>query len=133
MIIVDSSVWVDYFNGQETRETNYLDSVLGIEAVAVGDLILTEVLQGFHSDDDFQTATDLMTSLTVYDMLGEDRVIRAAECYRTLRKSGVTVRKTSDVIIGAFCIDAGIALLFSDRDFRPMVRHLNLPSALSGA
>ena len=133
MIIVDSSVWVDYFNGQETRETNYLDSVLGIEAVAVGDLILTEVLQGFRSDDDFETATELMTSLTVYDMLGEERAIRAAECYRMLRKSGVRVRKTSDVIIGAFCIDAGIALLFSDRDFRPMVRHLNLHSALSGA
>ena len=133
MIIVDSSVWVDYFNGQETPETNYLDSVLGAEPVAVGDLILTEVLQGFRSDDDFETARELMTGLTVYEMLGEERAIRAAECYRTLRRSGVTVRKTSDVIIGAFCIDAGIPLLFSDRDFRPMVRHLNLPSALSDA
>lgn len=133
MIVVDSSVWVDYFNGQETRETSYLDSILGIEPIAIGDLILAEVLQGFRDDGDFQTAKGLMTDLTVYEMLGEDKAIRAAQMYRALRQRGITVRKTSDVIIGSFCIDAGLPLLFSDRDFRPMVRHMNLASALSGA
>ncbi len=131
MILVDSSVWVDYFNGQETRQTNHLDGILGTEPVAIGDLILTEVLQGFRDDADFETAKGLMTDLTVYEMLGEDRAIRAAERYRALRRRGITLRKTTDVIIGSFCIDAGIPLLFSDRDFRPMVRHLNLGSVLS--
>jgi len=132
VIVVDSSVWVDYFNGQETRATSYLDSILGVEPVAIGDLILTEVLQGFRDDGDFETARDLLTELTVYEMLGQTRAIRAAECYRALRKIGITVRKTNDVIIGSFCIDSGIPLLFSDRDFSPMVRHLNLGTALSG-
>ncbi len=133
MIVVDSSVWVDFFNGQQSRETDYLDGVLAIEPVAVGDLILTEVLQGFRDDGDFETAKDLLVNLTVYEMLGSERAIRAAEHYRTLRKRGITVRRTSDVIIGSFCIDTGIPLLFSDRDFQPMVRHLNLVPAMSSA
>ena len=133
MIVVDSSVWVDFFNGHQSRETDYLDGVLAIEPVAVGDLILTEVLQGFRDDGDFETAKDLLVNLTVYEMLGSERAIRAAEHYRTLRKRGITVRRTSDVIIGSFCIDTGIPLLFSDRDFQPMVRHLNLVPAVSSA
>ena len=128
MILVDSSVWVDYFNGRVTPQTDYLDGVLGEEWVAVGDLILAEVLQGFRRDRHFAIAADLMTSLTVFEMLGEARAIRAAQCYRALRRRGVTVRKTSDVIIGAFCVDERIPLLFSDRDFGPMVRHLDMPA-----
>ena len=133
MIVVDSSVWVDFFNGHPSRETDCLDRVLGVEPVAVGDLILTEVLQGFRDEGDFETAKDLLMNLTVYEMLGSERAIRAAEHYRTLRKRGITVRRTSDVIIGSFCIDTGIPLLFSDRDFQPMVRHLNLVPAVSSA
>ena len=130
MVLVDSSVWIDYFNGRITRETDYLDSLLGMEPVAVGDLIVTEVLQGFRDDSDYETAKGLFDSLTVYDLLGSTRALKAANNYRALRKMGIAVRKTTDTIIATFCIDREIPLLFSDRDFSPFVRHLGLRAAL---
>jgi predicted nucleic acid-binding protein len=130
VILVDSSVWVDYFNGTMTRETNHLDARLGTEPIAVGDLILAEVLQGFRNDRDYETAKDLLGELTVYDMLGVFRAVRVAENYRALRKRGVTVRKTADAIIATFCIEQNLPLLFSDKDFMPFVRYLGLRSAL---
>ena len=132
MVLVDSSVWVDYFNGRATLETDFLDSLLGTEPVAIGDLILTEVLQGFRSDADFEVAKDMLTGLTTYDLLGTAIAIRTAENYRALRKRGITVRKTADAIIATFCIARRLPLLYSDRDFDPFVRHLGLRSALSG-
>ena len=133
MILVDSSVWVDYFNGQTTRETGFLDTLLGVEPVATGDLILAEVLQGFRSDADYETAKGLLTSLTMYELLGVGMALKVAENYRTLRKKGITVRKTADTIIATFCIEYGFPLLYSDRDFDPFVRHLGLKSAIRGA
>ncbi len=130
MILVDSSVWVDYFNGVRSRETDLLDSTLGIEPVAIGDLILTEVLQGFRSDSDYQTAKSLLLGLTVFDLLGQDLAIRAADNYRALRRRGVTVRKTVDCIIATFCIERGLPLLYTDRDFEPFAKSLGLVSAL---
>ena len=129
MVVVDSSVWVDYFNGQDTKETDRLDTLLGIEPVAIGDLILSEVLQGFRNDADYATAKQLLSALTVYDMLGAARAVRVAENYRTLRKKGVTIRKTTDTIIATFCIEERIPLLFSDKDFVPFVEHLGLLAA----
>ena len=129
MILVDSSVWIDYFNGQATRETDYLDRLLGNDVAATGDLILVEVLPGFRRDTDYAAARRAFSRLTSYDMGGLERGYQAAKRYRQLRKSGVTVRKTIDVIIGSFCIDEGLPLLFSDRDFLPMVEHLGLQSA----
>lgn len=130
MILVDSSVWVEYFNGNDTRETAFLDDLLGSEPVAVGDLILTEVLQGFRDDDHYDIAKELLTDLTVFEMLGQEQALHAAQSYRALRKLGVTIRKPTDVIIGSFCIQARLPLLFADRDFEPLVEHLNLRSAL---
>jgi len=132
MILVDSSVWVDYFNGCTTRETDYLDTLLGTEPVAIGDLILAEVLQGFRRDADFAVAKELMACLTLYDLLGATLALKVAENYRALRKRGVTVRKTADTIIATFCIDRGIPLLYSDRDFDPFVKYLGLKPALPG-
>ncbi len=132
MILVDSSVWVDYFNGRATRETDYLDTLLGTEPVAIGDLILAEVLQGFRSDADFAAAKELMACLTLYDLLGAALALKVAENYRALRKRGVTVRKTADTIIATFCIDRGIPLLYSDWDFDPFIKHLGLKPALPG-
>jgi predicted nucleic acid-binding protein len=126
MIIVDSSVWVDYFNGIETLETNKLDQLLGLEPIAIGDLILTEVLQGFRSDNGYQTAKELLTSLHIFEMLGLDIAIKSADNYRFLRKQGITIRKTADVIIATFCIETQHSLLFSDKDFLPFVNHLGL-------
>ncbi len=129
MIMVDSSVWIDFFNGVESVETNKLDEMLGLEEIATGDLIMTEVLQGFRSDKDFKTAKSILTSLTIFEMLGEKLAIKSASNFRKLRKIGVTVRKTPDVIIATFCIENKLSLLFSDRDFVPFVDHLKLRSA----
>ena len=81
MIIVDSSVWIDYFNGVETPETNKLDVLLGVEQIAIGDLILTEVLQGFRSDEGYQTAKELLTSLQIFEMLGLNIAIKSVDNY----------------------------------------------------
>jgi len=130
MIVVDSSVWIDYFNGKRTRQTNLLDSLLGSELIVIGDLILTEVLQGFQQDRDFKKARELLDSLIFRQMLGKELAIKSAENYRILRKKGVTVRKTIDVIIATFCIENNLPLLHSDRNFRPMEKHLSLKVVL---
>jgi predicted nucleic acid-binding protein len=131
MILVDSSVWIDYFNGTISPETDFLNLTLGVEPIAAGDLILTEVLQGFRSDADYRTARSLMSALPTYQLLNAELAVRAADRYRQLRKLGITVRKTADIIIGSYCIDKRLPLLFSDRDFDPMVQHLGLQSALN--
>lgn len=126
MILVDSSVWIDYFNGNKTPQTDWLDSALGNTPLIIGDLILTEVLQGFQSDKDFQTAKDLLWSIPFLPMGGQDIALESAMNYRLLRKKGVTVRKTIDVMIGTFCIHYHLPLLHDDRDFDPMVKFLGL-------
>jgi len=132
MILVDSSVWIDYFRGTATPQAEKLDSLLGTEPVATGDLILTEVLQGFVSDRDFTQAKKLLTSLVVVDLVGQDIAIQAAKNFRVLRAQGITVRKTIDTVIATRCIESRLSLLYSDRDFDPFVEHLGLRSALSG-
>lgn len=126
MILVDSSVWIDYFNGQSTPQVEILDNLLGAQPVAIGDLILAEVLQGFRQDSDYITAKRLLTSLTVFNLLNSDLAIQSVDNFRVLRKQGITIRKTIDVIIATFCIQENHALLFSDRDFMPFVQHLGL-------
>ncbi|MHB1390133.1 MAG: type II toxin-antitoxin system VapC family toxin [Thermoleophilia bacterium] len=126
MILVDSSVWIDYFNGVATPGTDLLDAALGSEPLVTGDIILTEVLQGFQSDKDFNTAKKLLLTFPVMEMGGQDLAIKSAINYRLLRKKGVTVRKTIDVMIGTFCIQNHIHLLHGDRDFEPMEKHLKL-------
>jgi hypothetical protein len=130
VILVDTSVWVDFFNGVATPESDYLSSSLGSEPIAIGDLILTEILQGFRSDRDYRTARSLLDHLTVFELLNPHLAVKAADRYRRLRKRGITVRKTADAIIGSWCIENRFPLLYSDRDFDPMVEHLGLKSAL---
>ena len=132
MILVDSSVWIDYFRGTPTPQAEKLDSLLGSEPVVTGDLVLTEVLQGFGSEHDFNQARKLLTSLIVVDLVGQDIAIQAARNCRTLRALGITVRKTIDTVIATRCIASGLTLLYSDRDFDPFVEHLGLRSALPG-
>lgn len=126
MIVVDSSVWIDYFNGVPNQATDKLDSLLGFEPLAVGDVILAEVLQGFRSDADYKTARNLMNSLIVVEMLGKANAIKCAENYRALRKRGITARKTIVVFIATYCIENRCALLFQDKDFLPFVEHMGL-------
>ncbi|MDI6817351.1 MAG: PIN domain nuclease [Actinomycetota bacterium] len=126
MIIVDSSVWIDYFNGKKTAETDWLDSALGNTPIIMGDLILTEVLQGFKDDGDFKTAKELLLRIPIMPMVGQELALKSAESYRLLRKKGVTVRKTIDVMIGTFCIRYQLSLLHNDKDFDPMEKFLKL-------
>ena len=126
MILVDSSVWIDYFNGIETPYTAKLNSLLGVELIALGDIILTEILQGFQHDKDFKIAKAVLLSLTVFDMLGQQNAIAAAENYRSLRKKGITVRKIIDCMIATFCIQNNHQLLFCDKDFQPFVEYFSL-------
>jgi predicted nucleic acid-binding protein len=128
MILVDTSVWIDYFKGIETQETNLLDIALSNDDVAIGDLILLEILQGFRSDKDYETVKGHLQVLRHFSMLSPDIAINAAENYRLLRKRGITIRKTADVIIATFCIKNSIPLLFADKDFIPFTKYLKLQS-----
>ena len=126
MFLVDSSVWIDYFNGRKTAETDTLDAALGEELVCVGDIMLAEVLQGFRSDRHHQIARDLLLSLDVMELLDTSIALKSAEHYRYLRSKGATVRKTTDCIIATWCIEKGIPLLHCDKDFQPFHQHLGL-------
>ena len=130
MILVDSSVWIDYFDGNQTLQSDWLDSALGNKLIVMGDLILTEVLQGFQSDNDFKTARDLLLMIPFISMGGQTIALKSAANFRLLRKKGVTVRKTIDVIIGTFCIHNQLTLLHCDRDFDPMTQHLDLKTVV---
>ncbi|MGH8120153.1 MAG: type II toxin-antitoxin system VapC family toxin [Gammaproteobacteria bacterium] len=131
MVLVDSSVWIDYFNGRNTAETDKLHALLGTDLLATGDLILVEVLQGFRHERQYKTAKELLTSLTVFNLLGREAAIHCADNYRRLQRKGITIRKTADVIIATFCITHNLPILFSDKDFLPFVRHLGLRSVLT--
>ena len=126
MVLVDTSVWVDYFNGLETPRTERLDQLLGSGRLLTGDLILAELLQGFAKDADYRTARRLLLELPCAELVGRDNALRAADYHRRLRKRGVTVRKTIDVLIGTYCIQHGHELLHADRDFDSMQRYLGL-------
>ena len=130
MILVDTSVWIDYFNGNENQHTDALDSALQEGVVAIGDLIFLEILQGFKNDEDFNRAKDTLESLDQYELFGHTMALKCAENYRTLRKKGITIRKTTDVIIASFCIENQIPLLFSDRDFIPFAENLGMISVV---
>ncbi len=133
MILVDSSVWIEYFRGTISPQTEKLDHLLGFELLAVGDLILTEVLQGFSDELEFHQAKKLLTSLTVVELGGKDVAIQAARNFRLLRERGITVRKTVDSVVATRCINSGYELLHKGRDFDAFVTHLGLRSVLSSS
>ena len=125
MIVVDSSVWIDFLNGRRTAEVERLSALLGTEPLLVGDVILLEVLQGVRSETDARRVEAALRRFDVV-MLDPDLAVLAAAHYRHLRALGITVRKTIDLIIGSFCIAEGHPLLTADRDFAPMAEHLGL-------
>jgi predicted nucleic acid-binding protein len=129
--MVDSSVWIDYFLGHPTVQADKLDRLLGTQLLTVGDLVVAEVLQGFSSDKDFNRAKKILLAMQVVELGGIDIAVQAANNFRTLRRAGVTVRKTIDTIIATYCIENDFALLHRDRDFEPFVEHLGLQSVCS--
>lgn len=126
MILVDTSVWINYVNGVATPEAEILDRELGSERIATGDLIVAEFLQGFNDDAQFYRAKELLDGLAYFDLVGGQIALQSARNYRALRKAGITVRKTIDVIIATFCIENGFELLHADRDFDPLESFLGL-------
>jgi predicted nucleic acid-binding protein len=126
LILVDSSVWIDYFNGTETPATQKLDKLLGVQPVCTGDLILAEVLQGFRQAPDYQAAKTLLCALPAHAMLGATMALKSAENFRKLRQQGVTVRKTIDTMIATYCIEHELPLLHSDKDFLPFQQFMGL-------
>ncbi|MEA3031042.1 MAG: hypothetical protein QOG13_2367 [Sphingomonadales bacterium] len=130
MILVDSSVWIDFFRGVSNPQADRLQSLLGARELVVGDLVLVEVLQGYSRESDFKTALDLMSRMEAVAIGGTDIAIASARNFRALRAKGITVRKTIDCLIATRCIADGLPLLYSDRDFDPFVEHLGLRSAM---
>ena len=129
MLLVDSSVWIDYFNGSPSDEAERLDRLLGRTELLTGDLILAEVLRGFERPADFRRAKTLMGALAYEDMVGKEVALRSVDYYRSLRRRGITVRKGVDVLIASFCILRGHTLLHRDRDFEPFQRFFGLTVA----
>ena len=119
MLVVDSSVWIDFFNDVEHPAVELLDEMLGHGEVriVVPDLVLFEVLRGFRHEHGHRQARRLMESLHVEDTGGAELALAAAQHYRSLRTQGITVRSSVDVLVASFCIENDYALLHRDRDF----------------
>ena len=133
MILVDSSVWIDFFRGNDTPQVDRLDALFAQERIVVGDLIVTEVLQGFRTERDFSLARKTLETFEIVDLGGADVALQAAQHFRTLRSHGFTVRRAIDTIIATKCIEAGFHLLHADRDFDPFAAHLGLKVAYTEA
>ena len=126
MWIVDSSVWIDYFGGEITPQTDLLHAALGQRAISLGDIILCEVLQGYRRQRDFEAARQALLQFPIYTIGGTEIALKSAENYRFLRRQRITVRKTVDCLIATFVIERGFSLSHSDRDFDAFETHLGL-------
>jgi predicted nucleic acid-binding protein len=126
MVLADTSVWIDYFRGVDSPQTNMLDELLDDERIATGDLIIIELMQGFRTKQQMMTAQQIISRLEYFDLVGKEIAFKAADNYRFLREKGITIRKTVDVIIATFCIENKFKLLHTDRDFKPMTEYLGL-------
>jgi predicted nucleic acid-binding protein len=126
MLIVDSTVWIDYFNGAKNVHTDYLHNIVDQLPILVGDLILAEVLQGFRNDVDFEQARQALGKFLQARMVSPVLALRSARNYRLLRHKGITVRKTIDSLIATFCIENEHELLHTDSDFDGYEAHLGL-------
>lgn len=133
MILVDSSVWIDFFRNQPTAQAEWLDRNLGVESFVVGDLILAEVLRGFMDDRGFNEARRMLAALEQLTLGGGEIAVAAAKNHRKLRSRGITVRGTVDVIIATRCLADDLQLLHSDRDFDAFETHLGLRIVSCGA
>lgn len=126
MLVVDTSVWIDYFNGIKNPQTDFLDTVLDATPILIGDLILAEVLQGFRNDSDFEKARRTLGKFMQASMVNPTLAVQSARNYRFLREKGITVRKTMDALIATFCMENDHQLLHNDSDFDGYEKHLGL-------
>jgi predicted nucleic acid-binding protein len=126
MIVVDSSVWIDFLRGRNALHVRQLRKALGTDEVIVGDLMLCEVLQGLDNERTAREVEALLRRFEIVTMAGDAVAVAAARNFRSLRRRGITVRKTIDLLIGTWCIENQKPLLHNDNDFHPMARHLGL-------
>lgn len=126
MLIVDSTVWIAYFNGLENPETDYLHTMVDKMPILIGDLILAEVLQGFRVDSDFEKARRTLGKYIQVEMVSPALALQSARNYRLLRRKRITVRKTIDSLIATYCIENEHDLLHSDSDFDGYEKYLGL-------
>ena len=131
MILVDSSVWIDFLNGRQTLQVTLLRSIFGVEQIGVGDLMLCEVLQALDTERAAEDVEALLRQFEVVSIGGDRLAVQAARNFRALRRRGVTIRKTIDLLIGTWCITNDVPLLHNDTDFRPMSRYLGLREFMS--
>jgi predicted nucleic acid-binding protein len=126
VIVVDSSVWIDFLNGRNASHVRQLRAILGTDEVTVGDLMLCEILQGLDGERAALEVEALLRHFEIVPMAADAIAVLAARNFRALRRRGITVRKTIDLLIGTWCIENRRPLLHNDGDFRPMARHLGL-------
>ena len=126
MIVVDTTVWIDFLNGRNAPHVTALRAALGQDEIIIGDLMLCEVLQGLDSENEAQQVESLLRRFDIAPMTGDTMAVIAARNYRALRRRGITIRKTIDLLIGTWCIENRRPLLHNDSDFRPMARYLGL-------
>ena len=126
MVLVDTTVWIDYFAGAANNHTLWLDRQLGQQPVGLTDIIYCEVLQGIRSDAQFPRIRRDLERLTIFETGGKELALAAAQNYRLLRRRVITVRKTIDCFIATFCLESGHELLHRDRDFDAFEAHLGL-------
>jgi len=126
--LVDSSVWISFLNGKNTRETEILNQFIGVQSILMTDLIYIEILQGYREDFVFNEVKGFLDEFPFAILGSKELSFKCAQNYRFLRKKGITVRKTIDSYIATYCIEKNLTLLHSDRDFEPFVAHLGLKS-----
>jgi len=126
VILVDSSVWIDHLRETITAPVSYLRSLISTEELLVGNLVLCEVLQGLRNDAEARAVEEALREFEIVSLVDAELAVKAAANYRFLRRRGITMRKTIDVIIGTYCIKRGHTLLHGDRDFAPMEPFLGL-------
>jgi hypothetical protein len=131
VILVDSSVWIDYFRSADTPQVALLDSLLGRSPLAIGDLIAAEVLQGVRGEREYKLVKSMLEAFDHIDLVGYELAVKASENYRRLRGMGIAIRKTIDTLIATRCIQDGLTLLHADKDFLPFADHLGLKVAYS--
>jgi hypothetical protein len=133
VIVVDSSVWIDFLSGRNLPHVRRLRATFDVEEIAVGDLMLCEVLQGVADERRALEVESILRRFAVVTMAGDSIAVTAASNFRRLRRVGITIRKTIDLLIGTWCIENGLPLLHNDSDFRSMARHLGLVEVSTAA
>ncbi len=126
MVVVDTTVWIDYFAGRSTPQVGWLERELTSRRMGLTDLMVCEILQGVSSDKQAATVLAHLKRFEILDSGGVDVATASAANYRTLRAQGITVRKTIDCLIATVCIRGGHELLHNDRDFDPFEANLGL-------